>query len=209
MFLPRPVLLKSAMMATGEAQVSASQPDLFELPLVPGLSLADDILTAAEEQALIAHIDAVELAPFRFHGWTGRRLTASFGWRYDFADASFEPTAPIPDWLHPLRHKAARFAGLQDEDLAQALLIRYDPGASIGWHRDRPVFGHVLGISLGATVKMRFRRRQAGGFARHAVTLRPRSIYHLTGEIRHHWEHSIAATEKTRWSVTFRSLAKG
>jgi alkylated DNA repair dioxygenase AlkB len=45
------------------------------------------------------------------------------------------------------------------DDLVQALLIRYDPGASIGWHRDRPVFEHVVGISLGADARLRLRRR--------------------------------------------------
>jgi DNA oxidative demethylase len=45
---------------------------------------------------------------------------------------------------------SARFSGLQPGELVQPLLIRYDPGAGIGWHRDRPVFEHVLGISLGA-----------------------------------------------------------
>jgi hypothetical protein len=35
----------------------------------------------------------------------------------------------------------------------------------------------------------------------------PRSIYHLKGEARHQWEHSIAEMEMTRWSITFRSLS--
>jgi alkylated DNA repair dioxygenase AlkB len=92
--------------------------------------------------------------------------------------------------------------------LVQALLIRYDPGAGIGWHRDRPVFEHVLGISLGAAATLRLRRRSAGGFARAAASLAPRSIYHLTGEARHAWEHSIAPLQVTRWSITFRSLSQ-
>jgi len=54
---------------------------------------------------------------------------------------------------------------------------------------------------------MRFRRRKPGGFDRASALLAPRSIYHLTGEARHHWEHSIAAMEVTRWSITFRSLS--
>jgi DNA oxidative demethylase len=88
------------------------------------------------------------------------------------------------------------------------LLIRYDPGAGIGWHRDRSVFEHVLGISLAAPATMRFRRRRPDGFARASVLLEPRSIYHLAGEARHHWEHSIAAMAVTRWSITFRSLSE-
>jgi alkylated DNA repair protein (DNA oxidative demethylase) len=184
------------------------QPDLFEEPGPAGLRQGGAIVTPGEERVLIASIDAAELLPFRFHGWLGKRLTATYGWLYDFDDASFTPAEAIPDWLLPLRAKAARFAYLQPGELLQALLIRYDPGAGIGWHRDRPVFEHVLGISLGAPATMRFRRRKPGGFDRASALLAPRSIYHLTGEARHEWEHSIAAMEMTRWSITFRSLSE-
>jgi alkylated DNA repair protein (DNA oxidative demethylase) len=185
-----------------------AQPDLFDEPGLPGLSQAADIVTPAEEQSLIASIDASPLSPFRFHQWLGKRLTAMYGWSYDFDDGSFTPAETIPDWLLPLQAKAARLAGLPPDELAQALLIRYDPGAGIGWHRDRPVFEHVLGISLGAPAAMRFRRRRRGGFDRTSVFLSARSIYHLTGEARHQWEHSIAAMEAMRWSITFRSLSQ-
>ena len=143
--------------------LSAAQADLFGEPRLAGMSQADAIVTPRKEQMLIKSINAAELSPFQFHGWLGKRLTASYGWRYDFDDASFTPAEAIPDWLLPLRVKAARFAGLQPDELVQSLLIRYDPGAGIGWHRDRPVFGHVFGISLGAPATMRFRRRRPGG----------------------------------------------
>jgi alkylated DNA repair dioxygenase AlkB len=180
--------------------------DVFAAPPLPGLSQADDIVSPAEEQALIAAIDAAALAPFRFHQWEGKRLTAAYGWHYDF-DGGLTPSEPIPDWLLPLRERAARFSGLASDELVQALLIRYGPGAGIGWHRDRPVFAHVLGVSLGAPATMRFRRRRAAGFDRLSAPLAPRSIYHLTGAARHAWEHSIAPMDATRWSITFRSLA--
>jgi DNA oxidative demethylase len=186
----------------------AAQPDLFAEPSLSGLSQAGEIVTPDEEQTLIASIDASPLSPFRFHQWLGKRLTATYGWSYDFDDGSFTRAQAIPDWLLPVRSKAARFAGLPADEFAQALLIRYDPGAGIGWHRDRPVFEHVLGISLGAPATMRFRRRRRGGFDRSAVFLAPRSIYHLTGEVRHQWEHSIAPMDATRWSITFRSISE-
>jgi hypothetical protein len=189
-------------------KLTAAQPDLFGEAGLSGLFQAGAFVTPGEEQMLIGSIDAVELFPFRFHGWLGKRLTASYGWRYDFDDASFSPAEAIPDWLLPLRAEAARFARLQTDELVQTLLIRYDPGAGIGWHRDRPVFEHVLGISLGAPATMRFRRRRRGGYDRVSALLPPRSIYHLTGEARHEWEHSIAAMEVTRWSITFRSLSE-
>jgi DNA oxidative demethylase len=188
--------------------VSAAQSDLFAVPRLPGLTQAEGIITQSEEQALIASIDTVKLSPFRFHGWQGKRLTTAFGWNYDFDTARFAPTEPIPDWLSPLRDMAARLACLKPDDLVQALLIRYDAGAGIGWHRDRPVFEHVVGISLGAPATMRFRRRSPAGFDRATAELTPRSIYHLSGEARHMWEHSIAEMAATRWSVTFRSLTR-
>jgi len=184
-----------------------AQPDLFGEPDLPGLSQSGEIVTPREEQMLIEAIDAAPLSPFRYHEWVGKRLTASYGWGYDFANGSLAPAVAIPDWLLPLRVKAAPFAGLSSDQLVQALLIRYDPSAGIGWHRDRPVFEHVLGISLGAEAVMRFRRRRSGGFDRASAVLPPRSIYHLTGEARHKWEHSIAPMEATRWSITFRSLS--
>jgi len=183
------------------------QSGLFDGPALAGLAQADSIVTPSEEKALIASIDKVELSPFRFQGWLGKRLTASFGWDYDFDTARLSRTEAIPEWLLPLRERAAHFAHLSPEELVQALLIRYDVGAGIGWHRDRPVFEHVVGVSLGAAATMRFRRRRHGGFDRASAELTPRSIYHLSGEARTQWEHSIAEMAVTRWSITFRSLS--
>lgn len=182
--------------------------DLFGTPVLPGLVQAGDIMTSDEETGLIAQIDSAGLSPFRFQGWIGKRLTASFGWSYDFDKAHFAQTVPIPEWLRPLRVRAAAFAGLASDDLVQVLLTRYDPRAGIGWHRDRPVFEHVVGISLGAPAVLRFRRRHAGGFERSSIDLPPRSIYHLFGEARYEWEHGIAGMAATRWSITFRSLSE-
>ena len=180
--------------------------DLFGTPLLPGLAYRDALIDRDEEAALIARIDEQHLEPFQFQGWLGKRLTRSFGWHYDFDTSQFGATDPLPDWLLPIRQRAAAFATLPEEALVQALLIRYDPGAGIGWHRDRPVFEHVVGVSLGVPATMRFRRRKPGGFDRVAVPLPPRSVYHLSGEARHDWEHSIAEMEVTRWSITFRSF---
>ena len=184
------------------------QSQLFERPRLSGLVQADAIVTPDEEQVLIASIDAVGLSPFRFHGLAWQAPDRIVRLELRFGTARFAPTEPFPAWLLPLRGKAARFAGQAPEDLVQALLIRYDVGAGIGWHRDRPVFEHVVGISLGAPATMRFRRRRpGGGFDRAKAELPARSIYHLSGEARHQWEHSIAGMALTRWSITFRSLA--
>jgi alkylated DNA repair protein (DNA oxidative demethylase) len=182
--------------------------DLFDMPPVEGLAYRADLIDAGEEARLIAHCAALDLAPFRFQGWEGKRLTQSFGWRYDFDDRSFAPTTAIPDWLLPLRDAAAAFAGLDPAAFVQALVVRYDPGAGIGWHRDRPVFDKVIGVSLETPAVLRLRRRRvSGGFDRASLTLEPRSVYALDGTARRDWEHSIVPGEKRRFSITFRSLA--
>jgi DNA oxidative demethylase len=180
---------------------------LFADPVIPGFALRDDFIDEAEEQALIAGIDSLGLAPFRFQGWTGNRKTQSFGWRYDFDDASFRPAEPIPAWLEPLRDKAAEFAGVPAGEIAHALLARYDPGAGIGWHKDRSVFEQVVGVSLGSPATLRFRQRTPGGFRRFNLPVEPRSAYLLRGEARHAWEHRILPGETIRFSITFRTLS--
>ena len=180
---------------------------LFDAPLIEGLSYCEEFISEAEEQALIEHLVAVDLSPFRFHGWLGNRKTQSFGWRYDFDDASFTRTEPIPEWLQPLRDKAAAFADLQPEDFVHVLVARYDPGAGIGWHRDRDVFEKVVGVSLGSPATLRFRQRTDGGFRRATLEVEPHSAYLLSGESRWEWEHSISPGDQLRFSITFRTLS--
>ena len=183
---------------------------LFDTPPIAGLRYQENLIDEAEEQALLDRLEGLQLAPFRFHGWLGNRRTQSFGWRYDFDDASFSPTEPIPAWLQPLRERAAMFGGLQPDDFVHVLLARYDPGAGIGWHRDRDVFENVVGISLGTPATLRFRQRTTSAFRRAKIEVQPRSAYLLSGEARHDWEHSISPGERLRFSITFRTLsAKG
>ncbi|MDQ3471400.1 MAG: alpha-ketoglutarate-dependent dioxygenase AlkB [Pseudomonadota bacterium] len=182
--------------------------DLFGEALLPGLDYRPEFIDAAEERELVGHLDQLNLSPFRFHGWTGKRKTHTFGWRYDFDDASFAPAEPLPDWLQPLRARAAAFAGVEPGEIGHALLARYDPGAGIGWHRDRPVFDQVVGVSLGAPVVLRFRQRTDSGFRRMQLPVEPRSAYLLTGDARHEWEHRIVPGEELRFSITFRTLSQ-
>jgi alkylated DNA repair dioxygenase AlkB len=183
---------------------------LFDTPLIAGLAYRETFVSEREADVLVAHLEAEDLTPFRFHGWLGNRKTKTYGWRYDFDDASFAPAEPIPEWLHRVRSKAAQLADIDPDEFVHVLLARYDPGAGIGWHRDRPQFEDVVGISLGTPATMRFRQRTADGFRRAKLQLEPRSAYLLSGESRHEWEHSIAPGDTLRFSITFRSLsAKG
>jgi alkylated DNA repair protein (DNA oxidative demethylase) len=185
-----------------------SQADLFAEPLIQGLAYRPEFITADEERELLQRLDAFELAPFRFHGWTGNRKTQSFGWRYDFDDASFKPAEPIPQWLEAFRGKAASLAGVSPPEIVHVLLARYDPGAGIGWHRDRDVFEKVVGISLRTPATLRFRQRNSSGFRRTSLVVEPRSAYLLSGDSRWDLEHSIAPGEELRFSITFRTLSE-
>jgi DNA oxidative demethylase len=176
-------------------------------PAMPeGFTLWPDAVTAAEERALEQAIDAAPLRPFQFGPWEGKRLTAYYGHGYDFGRGRMTDAPPLPGWLAELAARAAELAGQPPGAFVQALVIRYDPGAGIGWHRDRPQFGTVAGLSLTNPVRLRLRRRTATGFERAAVVLPPRSLYRLEGPARWEWEHSIAPVEQTRRSITLRTL---
>ena len=186
-----------------------TQGELFaseEPPAVPGLVLAHDAVTPAEEAELAARIDAAPLAPFQFGQWEGKRLTVHYGSAYDFGRQRLDEAPPLPDWLVAARDQLAPQVGRDPAAFQAALLIRYDPGAGIGWHRDRPQYGEVLGLSLSAPCVLRLRRRTDSAFERRSVDLSPRSLYLLSGEVRNEWEHSIVALDVTRRSITLRTL---
>ena len=186
----------------------STQRDLFgAAPQAPdGLVYRPELVTAAEERALLGRLAELPFRPFEFQGFVGKRETVSFGWAYRFDGSGLAHADPIPNWLLPLREQAAGFAGLEAAALEHALLIRYGEGAGLGWHRDRPVFGDVVGISLLAPAPLRFRRRPSDKWQRFTLTAEPRSAYLLRGPSRSEWEHSIPPVEALRYSVTFRTL---
>jgi DNA oxidative demethylase len=189
-----------------------AQPRLFDFcpppaPL-PGLTYVGEVLTRAREGEIVRFAKGLNFTPFAFRGFTGKRRTVSFGWRYDFNGGGFQASEPMPELLEEVRATAAAAAGMDPFVLEQCSIIEYAPGAGIGWHRDRPQFGKVVGISLLALCRMRFRReREGGGWDRAAIDLEPRSLYVLDGDARHSWQHSIPPLAELRYSVTFRTLS--
>jgi alkylated DNA repair dioxygenase AlkB len=188
-----------------------AQHDLFGTSLAgpEGFEYRDDVLTPAEERAYAGHFTSLPFAPFEFHGFPGKRCVVSYGWRYDYGAERVRQSAPIPDFLLPLRQRAAVMASLDAESFQQALVSEYTPGAGIGWHRDKPMFEEVVALSFLAACRLRLRRRTAVRWERYRVEVRPRSAYLLRGSARHAWEHSIPAVEALRYSVTFRSFRQG
>jgi alkylated DNA repair dioxygenase AlkB len=186
----------------------ASQSDLFGAdPRLPeGLVYRAEFLSPEEERALVERLAALPFKPFEFQGFLGKRQTVSFGWSYRFDGSGLAPADTIPDWLLPVRARAAAFAALAPDALEHALLIEYGEGAGLGWHRDRPVFGDVIGISLLAPAPLRFRRKNGAKWERFTLTAEPRSAYLLRGPSRSEWEHSIPPVEALRYSITLRTL---
>ena len=173
-----------------------------------GFRYQADVLPADEERALVERIETLPLKEFEFHGYVGKRRVASYGWHYDFGERKLHKADDIPGFLLPLRKRAAAFAELAPDDLSHALVTEYGPGAAIGWHRDKGVFGDVIGISLVSPCAFRLRRKDGSRWERYSLTAEPRSAYLLRGPSRTVWEHSIPAVDSLRYSVTFRSLLK-
>jgi len=191
--------------------VRGGQFSLFEAPAPAGpegLRYQSELLSAEEERALIAEIEPLGFKPFEFQGFLGKRRVVSFGWRYDFNERGMEPTDPPPPWLDAVRARAAAFAGVEREALEHVLLTEYAPGAPIGWHRDRPEFDKVVGVSLGSPCTFRMRRKQGAKWERYSFIAEPRSVYLLDGPARREWEHSIPEVEQLRYSITFRTLRR-
>ena len=171
-----------------------------------GFRYQPDLLDQSDEQALLTHVRTLPFREFEFHGYTGKRRVVSFGWKYEFSGEKLRKVDDIPEFLLPLRARAAAFAGLEPDAFPHALVTEYGPGAGIGWHRDKAVFGEVVGVSLLAPCILRFRRKAGEKWERVNVLAEPRSAYHLTGPARSEWQHSILRVDALRYSITFRTM---
>jgi alkylated DNA repair dioxygenase AlkB len=189
-------------------RTAIAQHDLFapEPARPAGFAYQADLIAAANEAALLGDLEALSFQPFDFHGFLAKRHVAWFGWRYDYAGGQLRDSEPIPPFLFPLRASAAAFAGVEPESLQQVLINRYAPGAGIGWHRDKPMFGDVIAVSLAAPCTLRLRCRDGNSWERTSVHVQSRSAYLLRGEARWDWQHSIPPVDTLRYSVTFRTL---
>ena len=173
----------------------------------PGLVYRADVLSTDEERRLLHEIERLEFHEIRMHGVVAKRTARHFGFDYDYERRGVIADAEaIPGWLLPLRGIAAELAALAPEELVEALVQRYPEGAQIGWHRDAPMFGTVVGISLLSPSRMRFRRDVGGERQTFELELAPRSGYVLAGETRTKWQHHVPPTKSLRYSITFRTL---
>lgn len=172
-----------------------------------GLVYVAGFLSGAEEEELLAEVAAYRFHEVRMRGQVARRTVVHFGWDYDYAGWKVHRTTPPSPLLRAVADRCAVAADVPPEALEQFLVARYPPGATIGWHRDAPMFGTpVIGVSLLSPCTMKFRREAGDGYEVFAQTLEPRSLYVLGGTTRSHWQHSIPPTKAERYSISMRTL---
>jgi alkylated DNA repair dioxygenase AlkB len=188
-----------------------AQADLFGPPppaLPEGMRYQEDFLSPEEEAALVARIQRLPLARMKYQQYEALRRVVSYGGQYDFSKQRLNASEPIPDWLDPLRGRAAAWIGVDPARFTQALVAEYRPGTPLGWHRDVPDFEDVVGVSLLNEAVLRLRPYPPDAPRKSDViklTLPPRSIYLLRGAARWGWQHSVAPTKALRYSITFRT----
>jgi alkylated DNA repair dioxygenase AlkB len=176
-------------------------------PYPAGLRYAEEFVSREVELQLIAHVAALPLQPFQFGAFEGKRRVASFGFRYDYGLPRLQNSEPVPSWLGDVIERVDAFGG-EGTRIAQVLCTEYATGVGIGWHRDRPHFGNVFGLSLASSCHFRFRRALGDKWERFTLEAEPRSLYMMSGPSREVWEHSIPPVEAPRTSVTFRTMAE-
>src|SRR2546423_4397698 len=176
-------------------------------PALPeGFRYEREVLSRDAEATLLQQFRDLPFKEFQFHGYVGKRRVVSYGWQYDFTEARLKKTEDIPDFLLPVREIAARFASLKPTDLHHVLVTEYSPGSAIGWHRDKAVFGDVIGISLLSSCNFRLRRKAGTRWERASIIAEPRSAYLMRGPSRTEWEHSIPPVDSLRYSITLRNF---
>ncbi|MGH7845553.1 MAG: alpha-ketoglutarate-dependent dioxygenase AlkB [Candidatus Binatia bacterium] len=187
---------------------------LFEVPAkVPdGFIYHPNFISEGEEHELIGEIQKLYLTPFKYYQFTGKRRTASFGWQYEFGTSEITTAPDLPAFLLPVRARAGKLFNIDPNSLVQASIIEYSTGSPIGWHRDIPHFGVVVGISLGAACRMRLRKynrvrsKNINRDERLSIELQPRSIYLMSRASREIWQHSIPPVKELRYAIMMRTL---
>jgi alkylated DNA repair dioxygenase AlkB len=219
-------LQRSAELAAGSGSFRAqaalsptdgNQSELFELPprLPHGLVYRPQFVTRAEEASLLAAIAPLPFRQARFQQYVARRRVVHFHADGDvdtedaYDDGESFSLGPVPPFLAALQLRIADAFGILRSAFVHTLVSEYQPGAPIGWHRDKAAYGVVFGISLKGRGTMRFRPLERYIEPRQTLVLElePRSLYVMQGPIRWLWQHSMLPARELRYSITFRTRA--
>ena len=104
-------------------EVSAKVPD--------GFIYRENFISRAEEQKLIREIQQLQLTPFQYYQFTGKRRTVGFGWQYEFGKSEITKAPDMPAFLLPTQTRAATLFNLDPNSLMQTSFVDIPPG-----HRD-------------------------------------------------------------------------
>ena len=178
--------------------------DIEALP--EGLVYRPDFVTAEEEEQLLEWLEDLDFREIVMHGQAAKRTARHYGVGYSYDARALTDEDPLPAELEGLRARCAELAGVEPDALVEALVQRYPAGATMGWHRDAPMFGIVVGVSLASAARMRFQRGKGEERRVAELVLERRSAYVLKGSSRWQWQHSISPTKAERYSITFRTL---
>ncbi len=192
---------------------TVEQAALFDAaPQLPhGLVYRRDFIAAGEEASLLAVLAGLPFREATYQQYLARRRVVLYGRAYDDQERGWRPAEPLPPVIEALKTKVTRWVDVAPDAFVHVLVTEYRPGTPIGWHRDAPMYGFVVGLSLASACRMRFRPLDEP-LTRHnvfALDLEPRSAYLMQGRIRWGWQHSIPPTKGLRYSITLRTAADG
>jgi alkylated DNA repair dioxygenase AlkB len=192
------------------------QPELFDTPapMPHGLVYRPEFISRDEESELLTSISPLPFREARFQEYFAKRRVVHFhpaggGEAYDQGDEDTLSSGPLPPFLVALLDRVSGWLEIDPGQFIHALVSEYRPGTPIGWHRDKPAYGVVVGLSLAGHGSMRFRPLDPAA-PRSSVALlelAPRSVYVMQGPIRWDWQHSMLPTKSLRYSITFRTRA--
>ena len=170
-----------------------------------GLTFVSDFLTGADYERVVDAVSSLTYTHDKFRGRNLKRGYAQYGFSYVTSGRRLDSSDPLPDFLQPLIDAAVEHCP-DGTLLNQCIITKYPKSAGIGWHTDAPCFGEtIVGVSLGSTARFQFRRNGEDD-ASYELEANPGSMYVMTGDARHEYQHSILAVKSLRYSITLRHV---
>ena len=87
--------------------------------LPEGFQYQPELISSADEEALLSCVRSLPFRDFEFHGYTGKRRVVSFGWHYDFSGRRLMKADDIPDYRKCLCSLLLNISSLLCSELRQ------------------------------------------------------------------------------------------